>query len=46
MQTTRWVQDVRGRNLLIFVGQYEIDWALDKNPGLTLSEFNQNTDAV
>ena len=46
MQTTRWVQDVRGRNLLIFVGQYEIDWALDKNPGLMLSEFNQNTDAV
>ena len=43
MQTTRWVQDVRGRDLLIFVGQYEIDWALDKNPGLVLTEFNQNT---
>jgi peptide chain release factor 3 len=43
MQTTRWVQDVRGQNLLIFIGQYEIDWALDKNPGLLLTEFNQNT---
>jgi hypothetical protein len=43
MQATRWVQDVKGRNLLIFVGDYEINWALDKNPGLRLSEFNQNT---
>ncbi len=42
MQNTRWVQDVRGRNLLVFVGDYEIDWALDKNPGLRLSEFHQN----
>jgi hypothetical protein len=24
------------------VGDYEIDWALDKNPGLKLSEFHQN----
>ena len=44
MQSTRWVQDYRQRNLLIFVGQYEIDWALDKNPGLRLREFNQSSD--
>ena len=44
MQSTRWVQDVRGRNLLVFVGDYEITWALDKNPGLRLSEFHQNVD--
>ena len=42
MQNTKWVQDVRGRNLLVFVGDYEIDWALDKNPGLRLSDFHQN----
>jgi peptide chain release factor 3 len=42
MQNTKWVQDVKGRNLLVFVGDYEIDWALDKNPGLKLSEFHQN----
>ena len=41
MQSTRWVKDVRGRNLLIFVGDYEITWALEKNPGLKLSEFNK-----
>ena len=43
MQSTRWVKDVKDRNLLIFVGDYEITWALEKNPGLKLSEFNQNT---
>jgi len=42
MQNTKWVQDVKGRNLLIFVGDYEIDFALDKNPTLKLSEFHQN----
>jgi peptide chain release factor 3 len=43
MRSTRWVKDVKDRNLLIFVGDYEITWALEKNPGLKLSEFNQNT---
>ena len=41
MQTTKWVQDRRGRDLLIFTAEYEINWALDKNPGLVLKEFSQ-----
>ncbi len=40
MQATRWVQDMRGRNLLIFTADYEIRWALEKNPGLELAEFD------
>ncbi len=38
---TRWVQDVRGRNLLIFPGQWSIRWALDNNEGLLLTEFEK-----
>ena len=34
-----WVRDVRGRDLLIFNGQWTIRWAEDKNPGLALAEF-------
>ena len=41
MQTTKWVKDRRGRDLLIFTADYEINWALDKNPGLVLKEFSQ-----
>ena len=40
MQATKWVQDMRGRNLLIFTAEYEIRWALEKNPGLELGEFH------
>jgi peptide chain release factor 3 len=40
MQATRWVQDINGRNLLIFTADYEIRWALEKNPGLELAEFS------
>ena len=32
---------VKGRNLLLFTADYEINWALDKNPGLVLKEFSQ-----
>ena len=41
MQATKWVQDSKGRNLLLFTADYEINWALDKNPGLVLKEFSQ-----
>lgn len=41
MQQTKWVRDRRGRDLLIFTAEYEINWALDKNPGLVLKEFSQ-----
>ena len=39
---TKWVQDFRGNNLLLFTSSWCIDWALQKNQGLELREFNQN----
>ncbi len=39
---SRWVQDFRGNNLLVFGGQWSIRWAEEKNPGLVLREFRQN----
>ncbi len=39
---TRWVQDVKGNNLLIFNGSWAIKWAQDKNPDLMLSEFSRD----
>ena len=39
---TKWVQDVRGKNLLLFTGAWSIDWALSHNPGLKLFEFNEH----
>ncbi len=41
MQQTKWVKDRLGRDLLLFTAEYEINWALDKNPGLILKEFSQ-----
>ena len=38
---TRWIKDVKGNDLLIFDGNWAIQWALDKNPGLVLSDFNK-----
>ena len=40
MQATRVVQDMQGRNLLIFTADYELRWALEKNPSLELAEFH------
>ena len=34
-----WVRDVRGRDLLVFNGQWTVRWAEDKNPALRLAEF-------
>lgn len=34
-----WVRDVRGRDLLVFNGQWTVRWAEDKNEGLRLAEF-------
>ncbi len=39
---TKWVQDFRGKNLLIFTSEWNIRWALEKNEGLILSEFSRN----
>ena len=39
---TRWVQDFKGNNLLLFTSSWCVDWALQKNPDLKLREFNHN----
>ncbi len=38
---TRLVQDFRGNYLLIFPGNWAVDWAKDKNPGLVMCEFDE-----
>ena len=39
---TKWVQDFRGNDLLIFTSEWAIRWVLEDNPGLELLEFNRN----
>ncbi|MCH5353411.1 MAG: peptide chain release factor 3 [Acutalibacter sp.] len=39
---TRKVQDMKGRYLLLFANQWSINWALEHNEGLLLSEFSNN----
>ena len=39
---TRRVQDMKGRYLLLFSNQWSVDWALERNEGLRLSEFSRN----
>ena len=39
---TKWVQDFKGRNLLLFTNPWNVTWALEKNPGLELMEFSKN----
>ena len=38
---TKWVQDYRGNNLLIFPREWSIRWALEKNKDLVLKEFSE-----
>ena len=38
---TKWVQDMRNNNLLIFTSEWNIRWALEKNEGLELEEFSK-----
>ena len=38
---TKWVQDLRGNNLLLFASEWNIQWALERNEGLQLTEFNR-----
>ena len=38
---TKWVQDYRQNNLLIFPREWSIRWALEKNPQLVLKEFHE-----
>ncbi len=39
---TRWVQDFKGNDLLLFTASWCVDWALKKNEGLELREFNRD----
>ena len=39
---TKWVQDFKGNNLLLFTSEWCINWALQKNEGLRLGEFSKN----
>ena len=39
---TKKVQDTKGRYLLLFANQWSINWALEHNEGLLLSEFSKN----
>ena len=38
---TKWVQDLKGNNLLLFASEWNIQWALERNEGLWLTEFNR-----
>lgn len=39
---TKWVQDFKDNNILIFTSEWNINWALDKNEGLILEDFNKD----
>ncbi len=39
---TKWVQDLRGRNLLIFPGEWALRFATENNPTLVLDMFGSN----
>ncbi|MEE1330900.1 MAG: peptide chain release factor 3, partial [Acutalibacteraceae bacterium] len=38
---TKWVQDFKDNNILIFTSEWNINWALDKNEGLLLEDFSK-----
>ena len=39
---TKWVQDFKGNDLLLFGGEWNIAYTLKQNPGLELAEFSRN----
>ena len=39
---TKWVQDFKGNNLLVFTSEWNINWALERNEGLILEDFSKN----
>ena len=39
---TKWVQDFKGNNLLLFTGEWLVAWTQKQNPGLELAEFSKN----
>ena len=38
---TRWVQDFKENNLLLFTGQWSVRWAQERNEGLVLRDFKK-----
>ena len=36
---TKRIQDLKGNHLLLFTSEWSIDWALEHNKGLELTEF-------
>ena len=38
-RNTAKVEDMRGGRLLLFVNEWNVNWAIENNPGLELSEF-------
>ena len=42
LRDTKWVQDFKGNNLLLFGGEWNIAYTLKQNPGLELAEFSKN----
>ena len=39
---TKWIQDVRGNNLLLFPGNWAVTWALEHNEDLELLQYGSN----
>ena len=37
------VEDMRGHRLLLFTSPWNLNWAIEHNPGLRLSEFGNVT---
>ena len=37
-----WIKDVKGNDLLIFSGQWSMDFAKERNPGLELLDFDKD----
>ncbi len=39
---TKWVQDFKGNDLLIFTSEWNINWAIERNAGLILEDFSKD----
>ena len=39
---SRRIEDLDGKRLLLFVNSWSVDWAVEHNKGLQLSEFSRN----
>ena len=39
---TKRIQDLKGKHLLLFSSEWNINWALEHNEGLILTDFSRN----